>query len=239
MQAWYDCRMRRAFTLIELLVVIALIALLVGILLPTLAGAREAGRATVCLANLRNIMSITQAYADLHKGLSPALGQPYTSTPNWAIVIQQEAGQVGTTAAETLTPKSVLVCPSANAFYARAMTRTYAINATGHAGQPGDIGNYDDLGPDPQRPATTHIRTALIQFPDQTVAYFDSAAGSVIGDAPPPTRTASVADFRNTTHIPARIGFFHAARAGFMVVRFDASARTEKSVQQAWLAPLP
>lgn len=57
----------KGFTLIELLVVIAIIALLIGILLPSLGNARESARRTKCLSGQRMIVLAGIMYAEQHK----------------------------------------------------------------------------------------------------------------------------------------------------------------------------
>jgi len=54
----------RGFTLIELLVVIAIIAILMAILMPALNRAREQGKRTACLNNLRQLTMGWILYAD-------------------------------------------------------------------------------------------------------------------------------------------------------------------------------
>lgn len=59
------------FTLIELLVVISIIALLVSILLPSLAAARNQARNTVCVSNLKSMALSTQMYLNNNHEMFP------------------------------------------------------------------------------------------------------------------------------------------------------------------------
>ena len=59
------------FTLIELLVVIAIIAILAGILLPTLARSKYTGQRTVCVNNIRQQYLSQLLYADDNHGRFP------------------------------------------------------------------------------------------------------------------------------------------------------------------------
>lgn len=232
-----DCS-PRAFTLIELLVVIAIIAVLVSLLLPALAKARETGRAARCLSNHRQIYFICRAYADENKGNGPALGEPYAAPPNWALVVQHYAGRDGLSPDDLYSSASVLVCPSTAAMYGREMTRTYAANATGLAGLPGDRANFDN----PAAPA--HVRMDQVAFPTRTPHTFDSlVATPPTGGAPPPTRTASVLDLRNESHRTQRLGTVgsraHDSRRKFQRGMFDGSAGMGEKVEEEWLRGVP
>jgi len=61
----------RGFTLVELLVVISIIALLLGILLPSLSKARNIAKDVVCKSNLKQWVYILSMYTDDHKGGFP------------------------------------------------------------------------------------------------------------------------------------------------------------------------
>ncbi len=62
---------RQGFTLIELLVVISIISMLIAILLPALASAREASQAILCGTNLKQIGIASAQYNNDNHGLYP------------------------------------------------------------------------------------------------------------------------------------------------------------------------
>jgi prepilin-type N-terminal cleavage/methylation domain-containing protein/prepilin-type processing-associated H-X9-DG protein len=77
-RGWNNRLYKRGFTLIELLVVIAIIAILAALLLPALASAKERGKRTACLSNIRQVGVISIMYAgDFGDKLFSSIGPPF------------------------------------------------------------------------------------------------------------------------------------------------------------------
>jgi len=91
-------RLALAFTLIELLVVIAIIAILAAMLMPAIARVKEAGKATACLSNLRQIGIGIQLYVQDNNNRLPFMReQSQTSTnelPGPDVVLSNHVGNV-------------------------------------------------------------------------------------------------------------------------------------------------
>jgi prepilin-type N-terminal cleavage/methylation domain-containing protein/prepilin-type processing-associated H-X9-DG protein len=103
------CCVNGAFTLVELLVVIAIIAVLAGLILPTIGKAKEQGRGTACLSNLHQVGLALQIYVSENNNRMPLMYDKLMSTnpPSTNIQITVDIvlkHQLGST--------NVLRCPS-------------------------------------------------------------------------------------------------------------------------------
>ena len=116
----------RSFTLVELLVVLAIISVLAGLLLPVISKAKEAGRATACLSNLRQIGIALQLYVQDNNNRLPVMrdksfdtnAPPTNALPGPDVTLSNYLGAV-----------KVLGCPSDRKRIYEQTASSYAWNS--------------------------------------------------------------------------------------------------------------
>jgi prepilin-type N-terminal cleavage/methylation domain-containing protein/prepilin-type processing-associated H-X9-DG protein len=174
-----------AFTLIELLVVIAIIAILAGLLLPTLANAKKKALTIECLNNMKQLQLCYQMYiGDNHNSLPPNTGNgQVASAGSWITGDARTDTTTTNIQAGVLFPYNssvaIYACPANRKMIPRTglppnngpvpETRTCSINVALYGTAPGvPISNNGDTF------STLHTDTDIINpGPSQMIVFVD------------------------------------------------------------------
>jgi prepilin-type N-terminal cleavage/methylation domain-containing protein/prepilin-type processing-associated H-X9-DG protein len=153
-----------AFTLIELLVVIAIIAILAGMLLPTLATARGKAKGTQCISNMRQITLSHKLYTDEHEGVFVQFGKSGTNANNllpnpsatwWPDVLRNN---------KYMDSLKIIECPAVTTFDTSISgTNKYAIGM-----------NYPEIGTWLDTAVPSRVREIEVAQPASTVVFADA-----------------------------------------------------------------
>ena len=108
---------RLGMTLLEMIVVVATIAVLLGLLMPSLAGIVAAGRSTQCSANLRQLAIAAQSYSAVYDVFPVALRYEYRDEQfvqvawDWVTTMDGQLIDTGPLWCFTVNPGKVQQCP--------------------------------------------------------------------------------------------------------------------------------